>query len=300
MDQMINKTHDRGRKILILFVVIALLFVLTSCGDLEAPLEQGKFSWWEYVLVYPVGWLMGTISGILGNNYGLGIILTTLIIRTLAWPIYSKTNDMSMKMNLMQPEMQRIQEKYANRQDRESQQRMQMEMTQLYQRYNLNPLGCLLPFLQMPIFISVYQVVQRIWLPGGIWTDKVSNMNFIGIDLTLNGYGGDWRGIVLSIIVLGTNLLMTYIAMKKPNYQKQTHTHNTNPNTQNTQKSMQIMQYVMVAAMFFFALSSNSIALYWMIGNAFSIGQTLINRKISEKKYYEMKNADLVVKSRDK
>lgn len=294
---------DRKRKILSLFIVIGLLFVLTSCGDINAPIAKDSLKWFEWVLVVPIGWLMQFFAGLFNNSYAMGIILTTLVIRTLAWPIYAKTTDLSLKMAVMQPELQKIQAKYADRKDQESQQRMQMEMTQLYKKHKFNPLGCFMPFLQMPIFISVYQVVRRIHLPGGMWTDNVSKMTFLGIDLTkagnftaIFGKGGDWRGWILALIVLATNVILNYFASKKPSYQKQTHTHSAEAKPE---QSMKIMQYFMIGMMFMFALTSNSIALYWIIGNTYSIMQTLINRKLNEKKYMEMKYDDLVVKNRD-
>lgn len=300
MNQAIEKSNNRTRKILILFVVVFLLFALTSCGGFEDPLAKGEFKWHEYILVYPIGWFMATISALFGNNYGMGILITTIVIRTLSWPIHSRSSEMSLKMSLMQPEMQRIQGKYANREDKESQQRMQMEQAQLMQKYKISPLGCLLPILQMPIFLSVYQVVRRIYLPGGIWAEHVSNMNFIGIDLTSRATAGDWRGWVLSILVAALNLVMVLIAAKPPSYQKNTHKHSSaGQEDQPGQGSMKVMQYVMIAMMFSFAITSNSIALYWLVGNMISIIQTLITRKMNEKKYYEMKNADLVVKSRE-
>lgn len=298
---------DRKRKFLLLLIVIGLLFVLTSCGDIEAPIATGSIKWYEWVLVIPIGWLMQFFAGLFNNSYAMGIILTTLVIRTLAWPIYAKTTDLSLKMAIMQPELQKIQAKYADRKDQESQQRMQMEMSQLYKKHNFNPLGCFMPFLQMPIFISVYQVVRRIWIPGGIWADKVSKMTFLGIDLSkagnlgaIFGKGGDWKGWILATIVLGTNVILNYIASKKPAYQKQTHTHSSEAKPEQTQQTMKVMQYFMIGMMFVFALTSNSIALYWIIGNSYSIMQTLINRKLNEKKYLDMKYDDLVVKSRDK
>lgn len=301
MNQSINRHKSRTRQFLILFVVVFLLLFLTSCGNLEAPLAKGGFKWHEYILVYPIGWLMSNISGFFGNNYGIGIIITTIIIRVLSWPIHTKTNDMSLKMNIMQPEMQRIQAKYANRQDKESQQRMQMEMTQLYQKYKINPLGCLLPILQMPIFLAVYQVVRRIYIPGGIWANNVSNMNFLGINLARSGTEGDWKGWLLAIVVAILNVGMVILSTRKPSYQKETHKHSSSTQeNQPGQNSMKIMQYVMIAMMFGFALSSNSIALYWIIGNFISILQTYINRKTNEKKYLKMKYEDLVVKSREK
>jgi len=152
----------------------------------------------------------------------------------------------------------------------------------------------------MPIFLAVYQVVRRIYLPGGIWAEQVSNMNFLGIDLASSGTSGDWKGILLAIVVAILNFGMVFLSTKKPNYQKETHKHSGTGENQPGQNSMKIMQYVMIAMMFGFALSSNSIALYWVIGNAISILQTFINRKMNEKRYEKMKYEDLVVKNRDK
>lgn len=290
------------------FVVVVLLFTLTSCGgDVDAPIVIKNARWHDWVLLFPVAWIMQFFAGLFNSSFGMGIILTTIVIRTLAWPIYAKTNDMSMKMAIMQPDLQRVQDKYAGRDDRDSQQRMAMEMQQVYKKHNFSPLGCFMPLLQMPIFISVYQAVRRISIDGGQWADKVSNKFFLTIDLTSSGNlqaifgkGGDWKGWILALIVLGTNVALNYLARKKPSYQKQTHTHGAQQDqTQQTEQTMKIMQYVMVAMMFTFALSSNSIALYWVVGNTYSIIQTLINRKLSEKKYEKLRNEDLVVKYRE-
>lgn len=297
---------NRKKKILSLVVVIALLFVLTSCGDITKEISNENAKWHDYILLFPIAWIMQLIAGVFNNSFGWGIVFTTILIRGLAWPIYSKTNDFSMKMAIMQPEMQRIQNKYANRDDQESKQRMQMEMAHLYKKYKFSPFGCLMPFLQMPIFIGVYQAVQRIWIPGGKWAHKVSNMSFLTIDLSskgnlqaILGKGGDWKGWILSIIVLLTNLTLTLISTKKPSYMKETHTHKQDGQMEGQQGAMKIMQYVMVFMMFTIALGSNSLALYWVVGNTFSIIQTLISRKLNEIKYNKMRYEDLVVKSRD-
>ncbi len=308
------------RKIgLTLTVAVALLFLLTGCsGDMSRPisLDPKIANWFDWILVIPVGWVMQLFSGLLNNSFAAGIIITTIIIRTLAWPIYAKSSDLSIKMAIMQPDLQRLQAKYANRKDMESQQRMKMEMANIYKKHKFNPLGCFMPLLQMPIFIAVYQTVQRIWIPTyekngveylGLWADKVSNMKFLTIDLSskgnfglILGKGGDWKGWVLAILVAATNIILNYIAMKKPSYQKQTYKHSGQaPEAEQSQKIMKYMQYFMIIMMFSLSLNSNSLALYWVVGNTYSIGQTSVNRILNEKKYYKMKNKDLVVKSRD-
>lgn len=308
---------NRKNIALLLVVMFTLLFLLTGCsGDISRPITTNPkvANWFDWILVIPVGWVMQLIAGWFNNSFAAGIIFTTIIIRTAAWPIYAKSNDLSIKMAVAQPDIQRIQAKYATRKDRESQQRMQMELQQVYKKHNINMLGCLMPLIQMPIFIAVYQTVQRIWIKSktigdievtGLWAHKVANMNFLGVDLAksgnigylFNGFkDGDWKGWVLAIIVAGTNVLLNWLSMRKPSYQKETYKHGmAGQQAEQTQQMMKYMQIFMIIMIFMFALSSNALALYWIIGNTYSIGQNLINRKINEKKYYKMKNKDLVV-----
>ena len=91
----------------------------------------GKAFWshlFNNLLVFPMAWLMVQLSNLFGGFYIIGLLITTILVRTIAWPIYAKTNDMTLKMQLMQPELNKIQEKYATRQDDRSKQMMQMEM----------------------------------------------------------------------------------------------------------------------------------------------------------------------------
>jgi len=307
----------QNKKILYVFALVTLLLVLTGCsGDVNRPITfDGEVAnWFDWILVIPVGWIMQLFAGLFGNNFGIGIIITTIIIRTVAWPIYAKSNDLSIKMAIAQPEIARIQAKYANRKDRESQQKMQMETAQVYKKHKINMLGCLMPLIQMPIFIAVYQVVQRIWIKEqlvddvvvatGVWADKVANMNFLGIDLSKSGnlqalFGqaeGDWKGWLLAFIVAGTSALLNWLSTRKPSYQKDTSKYGPQSDqAAQSKKMMKYMQIFMVIMMFSISLGSNSLALYWVVGNTYSIGQNLINRKVSEAKYHKMKNKDLVV-----
>ncbi len=306
---------------LIIVVMFALLFLLSGCsGDINRPITTNPkvANWFDWILVIPVGWVMQLIAGWFNNSFAAGIVFTTIIIRTAAWPIYAKSSDLSIKMAVAQPDIQRVQAKYATRKDRESQQRMQMELQQVYKKHNINMLGCLMPLIQMPIFIAVYQTVQRIWIKTktigdveitGLWAHKVANMNFLGVELDksgniqylFNGFkNGDWKGWILAIIVAGTTVLLNWLSMRKPSYQKETYKHGAAAQqAEQSQQMMKYMQIFMVVMMFMMALSSNALALYWIVGNIYSIGQNLVNRKINEKKYYKMKNKDLVVINHD-
>ena len=153
--------RENFKYVAVLLLVIFCLF-LTGCtaGNREEPIVG--FSSPYDLLVYPMSGLMWVLGKVLGGNYGLVIIFATIIVRSCAWPIYAKTNDMTLKMTLMNPELAKIQAKYAGREDEESKQRMQMETMQLYKKYGVGIGGCLMPFIQFPIFIAFYTTLNRI------------------------------------------------------------------------------------------------------------------------------------------
>ncbi|MDI6452203.1 YidC/Oxa1 family membrane protein insertase [Peloplasma aerotolerans] len=258
----------------------------------ERPLSTHDANFFDWILVIPVAFLMNFFGSLMGNSFAIGILFTTLVVRTIAWPIYAKSNDMSIKMNLAQPDMQRVQAKYATKKDPQSQQQQQMEMMQVYKKHGINVLGCLFPFLQMPIFIAMYGVVRRITIEGGMYTEGVSNTNFLGINLANTQDG--IIGMVLAGIVGGTMYLLQKISMKKPSYAKNTAKHNPNPQAAQTEKTMKFVSYFMVIMMAFASYQSNALALYWIFGNIYSLGQTLFNRRLNEKKHEQLKQKQLM------
>ena len=165
-------------KISLIAVLVFVVLALTSCRSGKWPTTiyttwgdefkfsgffQGLFGWPVALISYPIAWGMHIIGSACGNKYFWGILFTTLIVRTLAWPIYAKQNSTTVKMQLIQPEMERIQRKYGGRKDPESQRRMQAETMALYKKYKINPLGCMFTMIiQFPIFMGMYEAVRRI------------------------------------------------------------------------------------------------------------------------------------------
>jgi YidC/Oxa1 family membrane protein insertase len=239
----------------------------------ETPISSEAAGWFDYVLIIPVAFVMQFFAGVFGNSFAVGIVFTTIIVRTIAWPIYAKSNDMTLRMSLAQPELQRLQQKYATRKDQQSQQMMQMETMQIYKKHKISALGCLMPFLQMPIFIAMYRVVRRITLEGGMYTQQVSNTNFLGIDLALGGQGILSASGLLAVIVGASMFVLQRISQKKPSYAKNTASHNKSEKGAQTEQTMKMVSYFMVIMMASFAYNSNALALYWVIGNIYSIGQ---------------------------
>lgn len=224
------------------------------------------------------------LFGLLGNTYlyWLGLLLMTLVIRTAAWPVYAKSNDMSLKMSIAQPELQKIQEKYSGRTDQVSQQRMQMETMELYKKYKINLFGCLMPILQMPIFIAMYQVVQRFPLTdasvyGGI--SGIMNTSFLWTDL---GNKAMLANLPLAVIVAGTMWLSQWLSSKRAKAAQKVPNRYQNQQAAQTQKTMQFMMYFMVIMMGYIALGNAGIAFYWIIGNAYQLFQSEVSHRQSQ------------------
>ena len=286
-------------------------------GTQRAPIKfygssVGEFfgHFFNNVLVFPLAWLIVQISQLLGGYYFLGLLIVTILVRTIAWPIYAKTNDMSLKMQLMQPELNAIQEKYARRQDERSKQMMQMEMAQLYKKYKVGIGGCLMTFLQFPIFMAIYNAISSI--PYTIKYEGTSFINDWAHDLNASLFGinlfedrtagtGQLIGvIILVVIVLGTQFLSQWLSQRRqkinqnkaqediPEYRRKSY-----QQTQNSSAgSMKFMMYGMMLMMGLFVFTSKAgLGAYWCIGNLYSMLQQEINNLTSQKRLEKIKKS---------
>ena len=274
---------------------------------------SGLWGWPVSILSWPIAWICSSIGKALGNSFFWGILFTTLIVRTVACPIYSKQNSMSLKMTLMQPEMARIQRKYGVRKDPQSQQQMQLEMMKLYKKYKMNPLGCILPmFIQFPIFMAMYEVVKRInasstVTEGGVTIVQYGTFalhntkvfNFFELNTSFfeaTAIQDKIFAVVLAVGFGGLTLLSQKLAAKKPKYLKEyNNSKSTNAQQEQQQKQMKMMNIIMTVMFVFMSLSSTSLALYWLIGAIYQLFQSFIGRKINERNYYKAQKKSSIV-----
>jgi len=104
----------------------------------------------------PLGLLIGAIYGVVGN-YGISLIILTLIVKFCLYPLYVKQIKSTTKMSAVQPKMKAIQQKYAT--DKEM---MNIKMSELYKEEHFNPMsGCLPMIIQMPIIFGVFALVRN-------------------------------------------------------------------------------------------------------------------------------------------
>lgn len=110
---------------------------------------------WHYI-VMALGWIIKTIYELVGN-YGLAIILFTIVVKLLLLPLNIKSQHAMKKQQKLQPILAELQKKYAN-----DQQKLQQETMKLYKDNNVSMTGGCLPMLiQMPILVALYQAIQK-------------------------------------------------------------------------------------------------------------------------------------------
>lgn len=234
----------------------------------------------------PLGMLLRFIFDFVGD-YGYSMIIFTIITKILLLPINIKQTESTKRMNEINPKMKEIQEKYKN--DKEQ---MNQKLLELYKEHNYNPAsGCLPALIQMPILFSLFYVIREpikyVFLDASVyeaiaknfwWLTDLGKPEMSATLITVAGYGLP----ILAILSAGT----TYYQMKMINPQKGKTEKGKSDQTQQTQKMMTNMMPIMFG---WITLSVPSgLALYWVVGNVFTIIQQYFMMKPSvEKKEVE-------------
>jgi phosphotransferase system glucose/maltose/N-acetylglucosamine-specific IIC component len=121
----------------------------------------------------------------------------------------------------------------------------------------------------------------------------ILNQDLVNVHPAFGRINNQFIGILAGIVGI-TMYFLQKISMKKPSYVKNTAKHNPNPQAMQTEKTMKFVSYFMIIIMVFASFSSNALALYWVFGNLYSLGQTMINRKLNEKKHENLTQKQLM------
>jgi YidC/Oxa1 family membrane protein insertase len=225
-------------------------------GSYEHNLKNSvNFGWFDF-LARPCLIGMNFFHDLI-PNYGVAIILLTLLIKLLFWPLGTKSYKSMSDMKRIQPLMMQIREKYKN-----DKTKMNAEVMNLYKTYKVNPMsGCLPMLVQMPIFFALYRMLYQAielrhapflgWVNDLSAPDRLFDFN-VTIPLMEAPYG-----IPVLTIVMGATMFLQ---------QKMSPT--TGDPTQ--AKMMMLMPIFMT---FIFINFPSGLVLYWLVNNVFSIGQ---------------------------
>ena len=236
---------------------------LPECSEFKVT--SGKYEGlWTSFFVKPLSYILLRI-GILVKNYGLSVIIVSLIIRLIAFPLTKKTAMQSEVMKKAQPELNRIQKKYADKKDQDSVMKQNQEMMAVYKKYGINPMaGCLFAFIQLPIFIAFFEAVQR--------TPVIFEDKFLGLQLGTTPMVGVssatfYAYIALMVIIAGT----TFYSFKM---------NGAMSSDDPTMKMMPLMMsgMIVITAMFM----PTGLGIYWVTSNLFTIVQNVLVKRSKE------------------
>ena len=236
---------------------------LPECKNLS--ISQGKYEGvWTTIFVKPLAWLI-VLIGNLVKNYGLSVIIVTILIRLVLYPLTKKTAIQSEMMKKAQPELKRLEEKYAGKNDQASQMQKSQEMMVIYKKHNINPLsGCLFSLIQIPLFFAFYEALNRLPI---IFEGSLLGFN-LGITPWTAMFNFGHYYYIIIVILVG---LLTYYSFKL---------NSTASMTEDQAKQMKIMSRVSVVLITFMSLRvSISIALYWIFNSAFTVVQNLLVKR---------------------
>ena len=235
---------------------------LPSCTKMSA-FEGGYETLWTSVFVKPLAWVIVNIGKLLKNSYGLSIIIVTILIKLILFPITYKSLKQSENMQKAQPKLQKIEKKYAGKTDQQSMMMKSNEMMAVYKEFKINPIsGCLMGFLQIPLFFAFYEALYRLPI---LFESKFLGFH-MGMTPLAGAQIGNWYYLILPILVG----LVTYFSFKM----------NKNSMAGDQAKQMNMMFNIMIIVIFITSFSmSTAIIIYWVINSLTSIIQGLLVKR---------------------
>lgn len=265
----------KDRRVKKILFLVAIVFVLAGCtANLDASgaikpervidnntawtLSQG---WFDFLIVMPIAKLILLIGGWIGIV--AAIIIVTILTNVLTLPLMIKSTVMSQKMQALQPQMERIQNKYRGRTDQTSKARMSTEINNLYKKNGVK-MGqtMLLPFLSFPIMIAMWQAVQRI---PSVYEASFAGLNLGKLPMQMIT-SGQWAYLVL-IIVLA---LFQFASMQLPQIlQKRSKNYRAPKKGKNSMLLMNV--YMMVLILMASLNMPSAMSIYWIVTSIIAV-----------------------------
>ncbi|MCL1889082.1 MAG: membrane protein insertase YidC [Desulfovibrionaceae bacterium] len=220
--------------------------------DISASLEYGWFGWIAVPLLAMLKWFHSY-----AGNWGVSIILLTVLVKIVLWPLSYKSYKSMDEMRKLQPLMQKIREKYPDDRQRQNQ-----EVMQLYKTYKINPMGGCLPiFVQLPVFFGLYRaLLSSIELRHAGFIERLPFTDMIWLaDLSSKD------PLYVTPIIMGATMLFQ---------QKMA------PTSGDPLQS-KMMMFMPVIFTFLFLSFPSGLVLYWLFNNIISIMQQYGQTKLS-------------------
>ncbi len=261
------------------------------------------------LILNPFVTVLTWLYSVLNNDIVLAIVVLTVIIRFLTYPLLARQQESSRKMQQLQPRLKKLQEKYKN--DREKLSEAQMK---LYKEHGVNPVGGCLPLVvQFPILIGLYQSIsfalaaspfqlvdlsERLLIPG---LDPLIPLQriWLGMDLTLPPTTNPQYALILPLLVLITTWLQSKVTMGANQQPKSDSDDEDSSAGGQAQAMTQSMTTIMPLMFGFFSLRfSVGLSIYFVTSNIMGIIQySPQGREVLNKIFGGKKDDDVIVVS---
>ena len=292
------KFTPRTKKLLALMAIVTIVVTATGCtapkdanGHIILISESTTFgeifqteNWFNALFVWPLSWVLNKLAPII--TVGGAIAVVTAVVNGLL-AVFTLKSQMGMqRMQMLQPELNKIQRKYEGRDDQASKMRMAQEQQQLMKKYDVNPGSMMLvQFIQLPIIMAMFMAIQR--------AEAVVNGTFLGMNLQVKpseAFGLLFKGnlsglpyIILFLLMAITQVVLVLLPMyfQKKKAAAEAAKHHRKPEPTNNQ-NMMMQMYMIVMVLAFGLMWQSGMSLFWFIRNIVDIIKTIIVQNIME------------------
>ena len=292
------KFTPRTKKLLALMAIVTIVVTATGCtapkdanGHIILISNTTTFgdifqteNWFNALFVWPLSWVLNHLAPII--SVGGAIAVVTAVVNGLL-AVFTLKSQMGMqRMQMLQPELNKIQRKYEGRDDQASKMRMAQEQQQLMKKYDVNPGSMMLvQFIQLPIIMAMFMAIQR--------AEAIVNGTFLGMNLQVKPseafgllFKGDLSGlpyIILFLLMAITQVVLVLLPMyfQKKKAAAEAAKHHRKPEATNNQ-NMMMQMYMIVMVLAFGLMWQSGMSLFWFIRNIVDIIKTIIVQNIME------------------
>jgi len=232
---------------------------LSKLAHEQKKVMQFGVFWW---ISEPLSWSLNKLSSFFGS-YGLGIILLTIIVKLILWPLTAQATRSQKKMQALQGPLSKLREKHKG-----SPQKLNQEMMKFYKEHKVNPFaGCWPILIQIPIFLGMFWMLRsaaELYGQEFLWAKDLSEQDSVAM---LQGFS--------------LNILPIFMVLTQW-YQMRLNPMQLGPEMSEAQrinaKMMRFMPFMFLVFLYFF---SSALVLYWTVQNLMTILQTLLTKNVT-------------------
>ncbi|MFA5459295.1 MAG: YidC/Oxa1 family membrane protein insertase [Bacilli bacterium] len=234
---------------------------LPTCDNFRVT-TGGYEGLWASFFIKPLAYFVIKIGNIIGN-YGVGLIIVSLLIRFIMVPFTKKTAIQSENMKKAKPEIERLEKKYKDAKNKDDMMKKSQELIMIYKKHEINPVySCLFGIIQLPLIFAFLEAINRI---PAIFED-----HFLTMQLGTTPYIGLKQGNIIYIITVILIMVLTYYSFKLSN----------TAYGEEQQKQMKMFMPIMIILITTASFGlPTAIGIYWITSSVVTVAQNLLVKK---------------------